>query len=60
MLTAQTEIAREGIATECYGFDPFYNAGFEDKGFTMSEGLSVLADVARSSGSSFFGLSRTP
>ena len=56
MLTAQTEIAREGIASECYGFDPFYNAGFEDKGFTMSEGLSVLADVARSGGSMLSGI----
>jgi FAD/FMN-containing dehydrogenase len=56
MLTAQTAIAREGIASECYGFDPFYNAGFEDKGFTMSEGLSVLADVVRSSGSVLSGI----
>lgn len=56
MLQAQTAIAREGIASECYGFDPFYNAGFEDKGFTLSEGLSVLADVAASGKNLFSGL----
>lgn len=56
MLTAQTAIAREGIASECYGFDPFYNAGFEDKGFTMAEGLSVLASVASSGKSKIGGL----
>lgn len=56
MLTAQTAIAREGIASECYGFDPFYNAGFEDKGFTLTEGLSVLASVATSGGSKLEGL----
>lgn len=56
MLQAQTAIAREGIASECYGFDPFYNAGFEDKGFTLSEGLSVLADVATSGKNLFSGL----
>lgn len=56
MLTAQTAIAREGIASECYGFDPFYNAGFEDKGFSLTEGLSVLADVARSGTSLVSGM----
>jgi FAD/FMN-containing dehydrogenase len=56
MLQAQTAIAREGIASECYGFDPFYNAGFEDKGFTLKEGLSVLADVASSGKSLLSGL----
>lgn len=56
MLQAQTAIAREGIASECYGFDPFYNAGFEDKGFTLSEGLSVLADVTTSGKSLLSGL----
>lgn len=56
MLQAQTAIAREGIASECYGFDPFYNAGFEEKGFTLSEGLSVLADVATSGKNLLSGL----
>lgn len=56
MLNAQTAIAREGIASECYGFDPFYNAGFEDKGITLTEGLSVLADVARSGSSLMSGM----
>ena len=56
MLQAQTAIAREGVASECYGFDPYYNAGFEDKGFTLTEGLSVLADVARSGTSLFAGM----
>jgi len=56
MLLAQTEIAREGVASECYGFDPYYNAGFEDKGFTLKEGLSVLAEVARSGKSLVSGM----
>lgn len=56
MLQAQTAIAREGVASECYGFDPYYNAGFEDKGITLTEGLSVLADVARSGTSLFSGV----
>lgn len=56
MLQAQTAIAREGVASECYGFDPYYNAGFEDKGFTLKEGLSVLADVARSGTSLLSGM----
>lgn len=56
MLSAQTAIAREGIASECYGFDPFYNAGFEDKGISLTEGFSVLADVARAGGSLIKGM----
>lgn len=56
MLEAQTCIAREGVASECYGFDPYYNAGFEDKGFTLKEGLSVLGDVARSGQSLLSGM----
>ncbi len=56
MLEAQTQIAREGIATECYGFDPYYNAGFEDKGFTLTESLSVLSEVAKSGGSLLAGV----
>lgn len=56
MLTAQTAIAREGVASECYGFDPYYNSGFEDKGFSLTEGLSVLADVARSGTSLVSGM----
>jgi FAD/FMN-containing dehydrogenase len=56
MLAAQTEIAREGVASECYGFDPFYNAGFEEMGFSMKESLSMLADVAKSGGNILSGV----
>ncbi|MGE0485982.1 MAG: FAD-binding oxidoreductase [Gammaproteobacteria bacterium] len=50
MLTVQTELARKRICAECYGFDPYYNRGFERQGFTFGEGVAVLADVARSEG----------
>mgnify|MGYP000553006176 CR=1 FL=1 len=30
MLKAQLRIARLQISSECYGFDPYYNAGFEN------------------------------
>lgn len=50
MLTTQTVLARKRICAECYGFDPYYNRGFERQGFTFREGLAVLADVARSEG----------
>ena len=50
MLNTQTELARLRIAAECYGFDPYYNAGFEKLGFTFKQGLSTLAGVARKGG----------
>ena len=50
MLTVQTVLARKRICAECYGFDPYYNKGFEDQGFTFKEGLAVLADVVKSEG----------
>ncbi|RME67114.1 MAG: FAD-binding oxidoreductase, partial [Alphaproteobacteria bacterium] len=50
MLKAQTRIARLGIASECYGFDPYYNSGFEKQGITFKEGLSVVGKVARKGG----------
>ena len=50
MLEVQTVLARKRICAECYGFDPYYNAGFEKQGFTFSEGLAVLRDVAVSEG----------
>lgn len=50
MLVAQTEIARLKIAAECYGFDPYYNAGFEKLGFTYKEGIAIIGKVARSGG----------
>lgn len=46
MLNAQTRIARKRIASECYGFDPYYNRSFEKLGFTFKEGLAVLGKVA--------------
>ncbi len=50
MLSAQVRIARLGIASECYGFDPYYNAGFEKQGITFEEGLSLVGKIARKGG----------
>ena len=50
MLEAQVRIARLGIASECYGFDPYYNAGFENQGITFEEGLSIVGKIARKGG----------
>ena len=50
MLAAQVRIARLGIASECYGFDPYYNAGFENQGITFEEGLSLVGKIARKGG----------
>lgn len=50
MLAAQVRIARLGIASECYGFDPYYNAGFENQGVTFEEGLSLVGKIARKGG----------
>ncbi len=48
MLDAQIEIARLRVAGECYGFDPYYNAAFEKKGFTLRESLQLLTSIAKS------------
>lgn len=50
MLSAQVKIARLGIASECYGFDPYYNSGFEKQGMTFEEGLSIVGKIARKGG----------
>jgi D-lactate dehydrogenase (cytochrome) len=50
MLRAQLRIARLGISSECYGFDPYYNGGFEKQGITFEEGLSIMGKVARKGG----------
>jgi D-lactate dehydrogenase (cytochrome) len=50
MLKAQLRIARLGISSECYGFDPYYNAGFEKQGITFEEGLSLVGKIARKGG----------
>lgn len=50
MLAAQIRIARLGIASECYGFDPYYNNGFEQQGITFEESLSLVGKVARKGG----------
>lgn len=50
MLSAQVKIARMGISSECYGFDPYYNGGFEKQGITFEEGLSVVGKIARKGG----------
>lgn len=50
MLATQVRIARLGIASECYGFDPYYNGGFEKQGITFEEGLSIVGKIARKGG----------
>jgi D-lactate dehydrogenase (cytochrome) len=50
MLRAQVRIARLDIASECYGFDPYYNGGFEKQGITIEEGLSIVGKIARKGG----------
>lgn len=50
MLRAQVRIARLSIASECYGFDPYYNSGFEQQGVTFEEGLSIVGKIARKGG----------
>lgn len=50
MLAAQVRIARLGISSECYGFDPYYNGGFEKQGITFEEGLAMVGKIARKGG----------
>lgn len=50
MLKAQLRIARLGISSECYGFDPYYNNGFEKQGITFEEGLAIVGKIARKGG----------
>ncbi|NNM01536.1 MAG: FAD-binding oxidoreductase [Gammaproteobacteria bacterium] len=50
MLAAQLRIARLSIASECYGFDPYYNSGFENQGITFEEGVSLVGKIARKGG----------
>lgn len=50
VLKAQVRIARLNIASECYMFDPYYNAGFEKQGITFSEGISIVGKVVRKGG----------
>lgn len=50
MLGAQVRISRLGIASECYGFDPYYNSGFEKQGTTFEEGISLVGKIARKGG----------
>jgi FAD binding domain len=50
MLSAQVRIARLGISSECYGFDPYYNDSFEKQGITFEEGLSKVGQIARKGG----------
>ena len=50
MLQAQLRISRLGIASECYGFDPYYNAGFEKQGITFEEGIAIVGKIVRKGG----------
>ncbi len=46
MVSAQTEIARQGLAADSYGFDPARNAAMETYAIDPAEGLATLARVA--------------
>lgn len=59
MLEAQTRIARLRIASECYGFDPYYNKSFEKLGFTLKEGLAMLGKIAKPGSSIIEGIKNT-
>ena len=50
MLAAQARIAKLRITSECYGFDPYYNAAFEQQGITFEEGVSLVGKIARKGG----------
>ena len=50
MRTSKQAWCQPGIASECYGFDPYYNSGFEKQGFTFEEGLSLVGKIARKGG----------
>lgn len=50
MLLAQTAICRLGLASECYGFDPFYNRAMEANGIDFHEGLAKLGEIVRRGG----------
>lgn len=56
MLAVQVEMSRLRLAAECYGFDPYYNATFEDKGFSFSQGVSALKQIVKSDKSMLSGI----
>lgn len=56
MLAAQIELSRLGITADCYGFDPYYNKTFEDRGFSFKQGLKTLKTVVMSGNNLLSGL----
>lgn len=58
MLAVQIEMSRLRIAAECYGFDPYYNATFESKGFSLKQGVSTLKEITKSSKSLLSGVAK--
>lgn len=54
MLEAQAAVSKRRIASECYGFDPYYNRSFENLGFTLKEKVQKLGGIAKS-GKNLFG-----
>ena len=49
-LEAQVEIARLSICSECYGFDPYYNDGFEKQDIRLRRACRLSARSARKGG----------
>lgn len=58
-VAAQVDICRLRAASECFGFDPYFNEGFESMGLTLGEGISLLGHVARSGGGFWNGIRRS-
>jgi D-lactate dehydrogenase (cytochrome) len=50
MLGAQKEIARERIAGECYGFDPYYNKNFSKMEVSPSQKKEVGKQIVKEAG----------
>lgn len=50
LFEAQAEIARERLAAECYGFDPFLNRSLKSLGAGQSA-IGTVANVVKSAGS---------
>ncbi|MEQ8388399.1 MAG: FAD-binding oxidoreductase [Alphaproteobacteria bacterium] len=48
LVATQTEVTRMRVASECFGFDPYFNEGFEASGITLSEGFEILGKIAGS------------
>ncbi len=56
VLRVVAEIARRGLAADCYAWDPYVVQAFSKRDVTVSEGLGYLAGVVKSGSSVLSGL----